>query len=143
MTSSPSGVAIRAAYRHAGMNRSQFQRAMGVAYSTILNWERGRTRPNANHLSLISQVTGVAVDDLLRQEPEPEMPAVEAVLAEFLGLPAGRTVTPHERSTLSSVVFHGMAPTIATYHAFLVGLRMAEVSRPVVDERAERDEGAE
>lgn len=87
MTSSPSGAAIRAAYRHAGMNRSQFQRAMGVAYSTILNWERGRTRPNAHHLSLISQVTGVAVDDLLRQEPEPDVNGMDAVLAEFLRLP--------------------------------------------------------
>ena len=137
MTSPPSGAAIRAAYRHAGMNRSQFQRAMGVAYSTILNWERGRTRPNADHLELISRVTGVAIDDLLREDRR-DSPIPDPVLQEFLGLPVGRTVTPHERSTLESVVFHGMTPTLATYHAFLVGLRMAEDAKPTKRRRSER-----
>lgn len=118
------------------MNRSQFQRAMGVAYSTILNWERGRTRPNADHLELISRVTGVAVDDLLREERR-DAPSTDPALKEFLGLPVGETVTPHERSTLESVVFHGMTPTIATYHAFLVGLRMAEGTKPTKRRRSQ------
>ena len=49
------GQRIRQAYVDAGLNRSQFQRALGVAYSTVLMWERDRTQPNADNLRLISE----------------------------------------------------------------------------------------
>jgi hypothetical protein len=54
---------IRASYRRAGKNRSQFQRAIGAACSTILNWEHGRARPDADHLVRVAGVTGVAVGE--------------------------------------------------------------------------------
>lgn len=123
-----SGGPIRAAYRRAGMNRSQFQRAIGVAYSTILNWERGRTRPNADHLEVISKVTGVPAHELLGGErvtigAAPRYPALD----DFMSTTAGRSMSPNERRTVENIVFHELVPTVATYHAILVGLRMADV----------------
>jgi transcriptional regulator with XRE-family HTH domain len=109
------------------MNRSQFQRAIGVAYSTILNWERGRTRPNASHLQLISQVTGVPVSELLgakdRNEGDRKPPGYPA-LGQFLASQAGSKLTKGERQTLEGIVFHDIVPSVATFHAIVVGMRM-------------------
>lgn len=123
----PPGGPIRAAYRRAGMNRSQFQRAIGVAYSTILNWERGRTRPNADHLEIISKVTGVAVHELLGGErvqagAAPHYPALD----EFMTTPAGRSLSLAERRTIEGILFHELVPTVSTYHAILIGLRLGQ-----------------
>jgi transcriptional regulator with XRE-family HTH domain len=109
------------------MNRSQFQRAIGVAYSTILNWERGRTRPNAQHLQLISQVTGVPVSELLgagAEPDEPRRPPGYPALGKFLASQAGTRITQGERKTLENMIFHDIVPSEATFHAVLVGLRM-------------------
>jgi transcriptional regulator with XRE-family HTH domain len=123
--SNSTGGPIRAAYRRAGMNRSQFQRAIGVAYSTILNWERGRTRPNADHLELISRVTGVPVHDILGGEASVGSAAPRpAAFDEFMATSAGRELSSSERRTLESIVFHDITPTVSTYHAILVGLRL-------------------
>lgn len=121
------GGPIRAAYVRAGMNRSQFQRAIGVAYSTILNWERGRTRPNAHHLQLISQVTGTPVSRLLgsvERTSEPTEPPSYPALGQFLASALGSRLTDSERRTLEGMVFHGIVPSVATFHAIVVGMRM-------------------
>ena len=119
---------IRAAYVHAGMNRSQFQRAIGVAYSTILNWEHGRTRPNADHLERVSEVTGVSVGELLMGGATGDAgdeAATSPALRELLASPMGRHLTGPERKTLENITFYGIEPTLATFHAILVGLRLA------------------
>jgi len=127
------GQRIRRAYVDAGLNRSQFQRALGVAYSTVLMWERDRTRPNADNLRLIGEITGKPVDGLLlsstlraakldggRRYPD--------VMRQFLAKP-GRKVTDAEKRTLESVVFHHMRPTPEALEAMLQALRCCEEVR--------------
>lgn len=134
------GGPIRAAYVRAGMNRSQFQRAIGVAYSTILNWERGRTRPNAHHLQLISQVTGTPVSRLLgtvERTAEPAEPPSYPSLGQFLASPLGARLTDSERRTLEGIVFHGIVPSVATFHAIVVGMRMGTGDLGPTDEASD------
>jgi transcriptional regulator with XRE-family HTH domain len=117
--------AITLAYRSRGMNRAQFQRAIGVAYSTVVNWERGATRPNAQHLERIVQVTGVPLGDIMNSTGDAEvrrsakvMVAFETFIRSEVGL------TADERRTLESVVFYGVEPAAATFKAMLIGLRL-------------------
>lgn len=129
------GNAIRTAYRQSGMNRSQFQRAIGVAYSTVLNWERGITRPNAGHLERIASVTGVPLPELLRgSEPRTASspPRRYAAFDKFLRA-TGSKLTRAERHTMESIVFVGIEPSVATFVAILVGLRMGAVVRDARD----------
>lgn len=46
-----------------------------------------------------------------------------AAWTEFLDTPEGRAMRPHERTTLSSVKFAGIEPTVGLYLAFLFALR--------------------
>ena len=123
------GARIQAAYRRAGLNRSQFQRALGVAYSTVLLWERDRTQPNADNLRAICEVTGVPVGQLLSNGPSPSQSGgcagPPAAFHRFLGTPHGRSMSADERRTLAEVEFHGIVPTEETYHLLLAGLRVA------------------
>ncbi|NCQ60120.1 MAG: helix-turn-helix transcriptional regulator [Myxococcales bacterium] len=122
------GQRIRQAYVDAGLNRSQFQRALGVAYSTVLMWERDRTQPNADNLRLISEITGKPVDVLLA--PSSQKPSqldggrrYADVLTRFLASAAGRSATEHERHTLESILFHHMKPTPQALAMMLAALR--------------------
>lgn len=110
------------------MNRSEFQRAIGVAYTTILNWENGRTRPNADHLERIASVTGADLASLLGSDTNrtPSIGARRAprALREFLRQ-YGARLTDDERRTLQAIVFYGCSPTVESYLAILAGLRIA------------------
>jgi len=121
------GQRIRRAYQGVGLNRSQFQRALGVAYSTVLMWERDRTHPNADNLRSISQVTGQSLGDLLGSSSEPgnghSGRMHQVVVARFFASGAGRGATDDERSTLMSVAYFGMAPTAESLEATLSALR--------------------
>ncbi|NOY94265.1 MAG: helix-turn-helix transcriptional regulator [Deltaproteobacteria bacterium] len=121
-----------------GLNRSQFQRALGVAYSTVLMWERDRTHPNADNLRLISEITGEPVDALLRPletdseaqgSPQRAARHYPEVLTRFLAGPLGRDVTDFERRTLESVLYHHMKPTEEALEKLLEGLRDCEKTR--------------
>lgn len=118
------GDRIRAAYQGAGLNRSQFVRALGVAYSTVLHWEHGRTRPNTDNLRRISEITGLPMSALLGSE-KTEQPSREA-LVRFLGTTLGRSCTGGERTFLSGLDFGGTEPTLESYHAALLAYRLAE-----------------
>jgi len=121
------GLRIRRAYQAVGLNRSQFQRALHVAYSTVLMWERDRTHPNADNLRSISQVTGQSIGDLLGSSPEDgdRRPSRDhrVIVARFFASGAGRGATDDERSTLMSVAYFGMAPTDESLEATLHALR--------------------
>jgi transcriptional regulator with XRE-family HTH domain len=117
-----------------GLNRSQFQRALGVAYSTVLMWERDRTHPNADNLRLISEITGQPVDTLLRTSKASDVEIdggrrYPDVLARFLASPAGRRVTDSERHTLESVLYHQMKPPEEARENLLAALRLCVKSR--------------
>ena len=120
------GERIRAAYLRAGMNRSQFQRALGVAYTTILHWEANRTAPLMTHLKAIASVTGVSINELSSDDPitetvletEPAYPALTA----FLEGPEGQTATPDELEQLRAVRFRN-EPTPLSYHYLLASIR--------------------
>ncbi len=124
------GDRIRAAYEAAGLNRSQFVRALGVAYSTVLHWEKGRTRPNADNLRRISEVTGLAGASLLRTEAlaPGKAPAARSALMRFLATPMGRACSGEERTFLSNLDFAPAQPTLESYHAALLAYRLSAQS---------------
>lgn len=107
------------------MNRAQFQRAIGVAYSTVVNWERGVTRPNAHHLERIAQVTGVPLGEIMGSTGDAEVRRSAKVMVAFDAFIRSEDgITADERRTLESVVFHGVEPAAATFKAMLIGLRL-------------------
>lgn len=121
----PLGPRIRRAYQAAGLNRSQFVRALGVAYSTVLHWESGRTRPNADNLRRICEVTGASMTRLLTGGEEGELRHRRSeALVRFLATTLGRTVTGAERSFLSALDFGDVEPALESYHAALLSLRL-------------------
>lgn len=125
------GARIREAYQAAGLNRSQFVRALGVAYSTVLHWESGKTRPNADNLRRICEITGVSMGRLLTgrsRSREPSEPP--EALARFLRTTLGRTVTGAERRFLASLDFGDVTPALESYHAALLSLRLGHRRAP-------------
>lgn len=119
------GERIKAAYLHAGLNRSQFVRALGVAYSTVLHWENGRTRPNADNLRRICEVTGLPMSALLEAEKAPSRPSRPALM-RFLNTALGRSCSGDERRFLAGIDFGDAEPTVESYHAALLSRRLAE-----------------
>lgn len=117
------GQRIRQAYLRAALNRSQFQRALGVAYSTVLMWERDRTQPNADNLRAISEVTGVPLAELLETGGEAGARA-RGEVERFLSSKAARGITDAERRTLESVVYHDMEPTQQSLQSLLEAIRL-------------------
>lgn len=53
---------LAAARVNAGMNQREFANYMGVDVSTVTNWEKGKTEPNASQLRKISEVSGIPMD---------------------------------------------------------------------------------
>lgn len=52
----------------AGLSREELSRRLEVSAMTIRNWERGDTRPTAEHLKNLADVFGVTTDYLLGRE---------------------------------------------------------------------------
>ena len=127
------GQRIRRAYQDVGLNRSQFQRALGVAYSTVLMWERDRTHPNADNLRSISQTTGLPIDQLLGASDGSNGDGANhshtAVVARFFASGAGRDATEAERRTLESISYYDMAPTAESLLAMLQAIRQCRKLR--------------
>lgn len=127
MDEEPLGQRIRGAYQAAGLNRSQFVRALGVAYSTVLHWESGKTRPNADNFRRICEVTGVSMTRLLTGGEERELRGRRSdALVRFLATTLGRTVTDAERGFLSALDFGDVEPALESYHAALLSLRLGQ-----------------
>lgn len=55
-------ISIKAARVNSEMNQIEFAREIGVSLSTVTNWERGKTEPDASHLRKISEISGIPMD---------------------------------------------------------------------------------
>lgn len=118
------GGRIRSTYLARGLNRSQLQRALGVAYTTILAWERDQAAPSAENLNALSVVLGVTPSFLLGEEGRVTEPQY-AAWREFLETESGRGMTSAERRTLASMrMDEAIEPSVELYRALLLGLRM-------------------
>lgn len=117
------GERILAAYEAAGFNRSQFMHEMGVAYTTILAWERDKSAPTLDHLLKLSVLTKVPASVLLGEDA-PMTEAQYLAWADFLQTGDGRSMTQNERIALGSMRFAADdTPSADRYRALLVALR--------------------
>ena len=55
----------RRARKNAGIRIESAASAMGVSVTTLLNWERGNTRPNAENIRIMAETYRVSSDYLL------------------------------------------------------------------------------
>lgn len=117
------GERIVAAYLAKGWNRSQFQRAVGNAYTTIIAWEEDRNVPRGENLRQLSVVLGVSPSWILGED----VPVTEAqyeAWAGFLETDLGRGMVRQERIALGSMRFEPDDPPDAErYTALLYALR--------------------
>lgn len=117
------GERVRAAYVGAGLNRSQLQQKLGVAYTTILAWERDKSAPTLENLESLSVVTGVP-SSVLRGERAPMTEADYVEWGRFLETSEGQGMTHGERVALGSIRFEVTdPPSVERYRALLVALR--------------------
>jgi transcriptional regulator with XRE-family HTH domain len=118
------GERVRSAYLARGMNRSQLQRALGLAYTTILAWEQDKSAPNAENLNALSVLLHVSPSYLLGEDQHVTEPQYQA-WREFLSTDAGQQMTPAERRTLGSMrMDEGIEPSVSLYRSLLVALRV-------------------
>jgi len=119
------GARIKEAYENAGYNRSTFQRAIGMAYSTILDWERDRYAPRYENLQLIEELTGHSPSEVMDEEGSTVTEPQYEAWRQFLETDEGRSMSRNERATLASIHFVGVKPSVGRYRAILFGLRGA------------------
>lgn len=55
-------ICLAAARVNAGMNQREMAEYMSVDVSTIANWEKGKSEPNATQLRKISEVSNIPMD---------------------------------------------------------------------------------
>lgn len=60
----------RKARRDAGIKAEVAAAQLGVSLSTLFNWERGDTNPDANKVKEMAEMYGVSADYLLTTETE-------------------------------------------------------------------------
>ena len=58
-------VSLKAARINAELTRPQAAKALGVSLGTVLNWEIGKTYPDALWIKELQRVYGVSYDDLI------------------------------------------------------------------------------
>ena len=58
----------RNARKKAGIKAEQAAVTLGVSITTIMNWERGYTNPDANKVKAMAELYGVSPDYLLAME---------------------------------------------------------------------------
>jgi transcriptional regulator with XRE-family HTH domain len=121
------GERVVAAYTAAGLNRSQLQQKLGVAYTTILAWERDESTPTVENLESLSVVVGVP-SSVLRGEAEPMTEADYVEWGRFLETSEGRSMARGERVALGSIRFDSSdPPSVERYRALLVAMRGTKV----------------
>ena len=47
---------------NAGMNQKEWAKALGVSLYTIINWESGKSCPNAKQLRTMSELSKIPID---------------------------------------------------------------------------------
>lgn len=55
-------ISIAAARVNSNLNQREFAEKIGVSLSTVVNWEKGKTEPDASQLRMISQLSGIPMD---------------------------------------------------------------------------------
>ena len=55
-------ISLSAARVNAKMNQREMASYLNVDVSTIINWEKGKSEPNASQLRKISEVSGIPMD---------------------------------------------------------------------------------
>lgn len=55
-------ISIAAARVNSNLNQKEFAQKLGVSLSTVVNWEKGKTEPDASQLRMISQLSGIPMD---------------------------------------------------------------------------------
>lgn len=117
------GERLRAAYLARGFNRSQFTRALDVAYTTVLAWERDKSTPTQENLEAASVVLGVP-SSVLRGEHDAMTEADYIEWGRFLETDDGKGMADSERVALGSMRFAPTdPPSVDRYRAILVALR--------------------
>lgn len=53
---------LAAVRTNANMNQREWAKALNVEVSTITNWEKGRSEPNASQLRKMSELSGIPMD---------------------------------------------------------------------------------
>jgi transcriptional regulator with XRE-family HTH domain len=91
---------VWASYRQAGMSRYAFAKKLGVAYSTVDNWDTGKAMPEVTTLLEIAKLLQVPIEKLLYgheglagpdgREPQLTEDGIRAVLSEVHATPAQR-----------------------------------------------------
>lgn len=61
-------VAIKKLRVDRGITQTALAKQLGVLQSTVAMWENGTNNPRADTLVQLSQILGVTVDDLLKDE---------------------------------------------------------------------------
>ncbi len=55
-------ISLAAARVNAKLNQREMAEFLNVDVSTILNWEKGKSEPNASQLRKISEISGIPMD---------------------------------------------------------------------------------
>lgn len=55
-------ISLEAARVNAKLTQKELARILGVSNSTIVNWESGRTEPDASQLRKISELSQIPID---------------------------------------------------------------------------------
>jgi transcriptional regulator with XRE-family HTH domain len=58
---------LRAHLQEKGISQVEFAAAVGVKQPTVWEWLNGHSTPSTPRLRKISEVTGISVDDLLKE----------------------------------------------------------------------------
>ncbi|MBQ7003117.1 MAG: helix-turn-helix transcriptional regulator [Oscillospiraceae bacterium] len=56
---------LKAARVNCGLTQSEACKRLGISVPTIINWEKGKTFPDAKQILMIQDVYGVCYDDLI------------------------------------------------------------------------------
>ena len=57
-------ITLKAARINAGLLQKEVADKLGVSIHTIMNWEKGRTKPKKHTLMVLSSIYNVNVDDI-------------------------------------------------------------------------------
>jgi transcriptional regulator with XRE-family HTH domain len=68
---------IRAARRAAGLSQAELAEQLGLAQSSVSQWERGGTQPSTSHLLRLLQMFPTAVAELIAGDTTSDAPTVE------------------------------------------------------------------
>lgn len=60
-------LSMKAARVNAGMTQTELAEKLGVAESTLINWEKGRTTPNVKQLRQFCEIVGMPEDIIFLQ----------------------------------------------------------------------------